>query len=398
VNAILSGAAAASTSAATPAPTILACGAWLKNAACLLQGDSVRWTKLHGDLDDPANCLALEQSVAALLALAEGGVDAVAHDLHPDFFSTRLAQRVAFDLAVPAIAVQHHHAHVAAVLAEHRWQAPAIGLALDGVGLGSDGAAWGGELLLVDPTRRREPEGWRRLGHLHSLALPGGDVAARQPWRMAASALHALERGDEIVPRFGADVGFLAARTVQTMLARNIHCPPTSSAGRWFDAAAGALGICRAQQGEAEAAIALEQMALEYLALEYLAQPGPGMEVNHYALHADGRLDLRSLLAVLFALADGGDQQQIRRGAALFHLTLVDALAHWASQAADLHGIDTVALGGGCFLNRIVKERLSAELARRGLRVLSPQINSCGDAGLALGQAWVARTRYVAVR
>jgi hydrogenase maturation protein HypF len=115
-------------------------------------------------------------------------------------------------------------------------------------------------------------------------------------------------------------------------------------------------------------------------------------------LHADGRLDLRSLLAVLFALADGGDQQQIRRGAALFHLTLVDALAHWASQAADLHGIDTVALGGGCFLNRIVKERLSAELARRGLRVLSPQINSCGDAGLALGQAWVARTRYVAVR
>jgi hydrogenase maturation protein HypF len=210
---------------------------------------------------------------------------------------------------------------------------------------------------------------------------------------MAASALHALGRGDEIVPRFGAGVGFLAARTVQTMLARNIHCPPTSSAGRWFDAAAGALGICRAQQGEAEAAIALEQMALEYL-----AQPGPGMEVNHYALHADGRLDLRSLLAVLFALADGGDQQQIRRGAALFHLTLVDALAHWASQAADLHGIDTVALGGGCFLNRIVKERLSAELARRGLRVLSPQINSCGDAGLALGQAWVARTRYVAVR
>jgi hydrogenase maturation protein HypF len=138
VNAILSGAAAASTSAATPAPTILACGAWLKNAACLLQGDSVRWTKLHGDLDDPANCLALEQSVAALLALAEGGVDAVAHDLHPDFFSTRLAQRVAFDLAVPAIAVQHHHAHVAAVLAEHRWKAPVIGLALDGVGLGSD--------------------------------------------------------------------------------------------------------------------------------------------------------------------------------------------------------------------------------------------------------------------
>ena len=403
MNAVLSAADAQSTPEPAPVPitTILACGAWLKNAACLLQGEGeherVRWTALHGDLDDPANCLALEQSVAALLTLADGRVDAVAHDLHPDFFSTRLAQRVAFELAVPAIAVQHHHAHIGAVLAEHRWQAPVIGLALDGIGLGSDGAAWGGELLLVDPTGSLEPEGWRRLGHLHSLALPGGDVAARQPWRMAASALHALGRGAEIESRFGTSVGTLAARTVRAMLERNINCHLTSSAGRWFDAAAGALGICSAQQGqkdlgEAEAAIALEQMALVYL-----AQHGPGMEVtDQYVLHADGRLDLRPLLATLFALGNKGDLQEIRRGAALFHLTLVDGLANWASEAADRHDIDTVALGGGCFLNRIVKARLSAQLARRGLRVLSPQSNSCGDAGLALGQAWVARTRYFA--
>jgi hydrogenase maturation protein HypF len=400
MNAVLSEAQPAS------APTILACGAWLKNAACLLQGEGeherVHWTKVHGDLSDPANCLALEQAVAALLTLAQaqGRVDAVAHDLHPDFFSTRLAQRVAFELAVPAIGVQHHHAHIGAVLAEHRWQAPVIGLALDGVGLGSDGAAWGGELLLVDPTLSFEPDGWRRLGHLHSLALPGGDVAARQPWRMAASALHALGRGDEIVARFGASAGQVAARTVQTMLERGIHCPSTSSAGRWFDAAAGALGLCSAQHqkdlGEAEAAIALEQMALVYLAQHNMTQHGGMQATDQYVLHADGRLDLRPLLATLFALADGGDVQEIRRGAALFHLTLVDALAHWASEAADLHDIDTVALGGGCFLNRIVKVRLSAELARRGLRVLSPQSNCCGDAGLALGQAWVARARYFA--
>ena len=375
----------------TSAPTILACGAWLKNAACLLQGERVHWSALHGDLDDPANCIALEQSVAALLTLAGGRIDAVAHDLHPDFFSTRLAQRVACDLGVPAIAVQHHHAHIVATMAEHGWQQPVIGLALDGVGLGSDGAAWGGELLLVDPALEPaglETAGCRRLGHLHRLALPGGDVAARQPWRMAASTLHALGRGAEIGPRFGHVAGQAAARTVQTMLERSIHCPPTSSAGRWFDAAAGALGICSLQQGEAEAAIALEQ-----LAQQHLAQHGLAIDVaDGYVLHADGRLDLRPVLARLFAL-DHRDQREVGRGAALFHLTLVDALAHWASGAASLHGIKTVVLGGGCFMNRILATRLRADLERRALRVLSPQSNSCGDAALALGQAWVARAR-----
>jgi hydrogenase maturation protein HypF len=378
------------------APTILACGAWMKNAACLLHGERVHWSALHGDLDDPANCSALEQSVAALLTLADGRIDAVAHDLHPDFFSTRLAQRVAFDLGVPAIGVQHHHAHIAAVMAEHGWQQPVIGLALDGVGLGSDGAAWGGELLLVDPTLEAaglEPEGWRRLGHLQPLALPGGDVAARQPWRMAASTLHALGRGAEIGPRFGPVAGPIAARTVQTMLERSIHCPPTSSAGRWFDAAAGALGICSLQQAEAQAAIALEQLAQQHLAQHGADIPASTLS-DGYVLHADGRLDLRPVLALLLAL-DHDDRRAVGRGAALFHLTLVDALVHWASRAASVHGIKAVALGGGCFMNRIVKARLTGNLERRALRVLSPQSNSCGDAGLALGQAWVARSSHV---
>jgi hydrogenase maturation protein HypF len=381
---------------AVPAPTILACGAWLKNAACLLQGEQVHWSVLHGDLDDPANCIALEQSVAALLALADGRIDAVAHDLHPDFFSTRLAQRVAFDLGVPAIPIQHHHAHIAAAMAEHGWQQPVIGLALDGVGLGSDGAAWGGELLLVDPALSLEPEGFRRLGHLQPLALPGGDVAARQPWRMAASTLHALGRGAEIVARFGVVAGPVAAQTVQTMLARNLRCPATSSAGRWFDAAAGALGICSVQQGEAEAAIALEQLAQQHLTQHGFDMNVSGGDVaDGYVLHADGRLDLRPVLAQLFALADGGDPRAIGRGAVLFHLTLVDALANWASAAAAVHGIETVALGGGCFMNRIVATRLSADLTRRGLRVLAPKTLSCGDAGLALGQAVIARARHL---
>ena len=123
---------------------VLACGAWLKNTACLLDGDRVQWSAQHGDLRDPAACAALEASIEQLVAQAHGPIDAVAHDLHPDFHSTRVALGWAQRLGVPAVAVQHHHAHLAAVQAEHGVVEPVVGLALDGVGLGTDGTAWGG--------------------------------------------------------------------------------------------------------------------------------------------------------------------------------------------------------------------------------------------------------------
>ncbi|HEY8905515.1 MAG TPA: carbamoyltransferase HypF, partial [Rhodoferax sp.] len=170
---------------------ILACGAFLKNAACLLDTtapNAVQWSANHGDLSDPQACMVLDAAVQQLLAQATGSIDAVAHDLHPDFFSTQLALRLAHELGVPAIAVQHHQAHIATVLAEHGGHhdtaCPVIGIALDGVGLVTDNTAWGGEVLLVDGAR------CERLGHLSPLALPGGDKAAQEPWRMAASLLH----------------------------------------------------------------------------------------------------------------------------------------------------------------------------------------------------------------
>lgn len=366
--------------AGSAGPAVLACGAWLKNAACLLQGDRVYWSPVHGDLGDPGNCIALENSVAALLAQADGAVAAVVHDLHPDFFSTQLALRVAEQAGVPAIAVQHHHAHIGALMAEYGLRQPVIGLALDGVGLGNDGVAWGGELLWLDRAR------WQREGHLQALALPGGDAAAREPWRMAASVLHALGRGDEIVARFAGAVGKAAAQTVQTMLARNINCPRATGAGRWFDAAAGALGISSKQAFEAEAAIALEKLAADFLSAQQVPEPAGAYHIDN-----DGVLDLRPLLAQLFVLADSGAATAIARGAALFHVTLADALAVWAAQAAAQRGVTDVALGGGCFFNRVMTERLVEKLKQRGLQAWLPQTVSCGDAGLALGQAWVAR-------
>ena len=356
--------------------TVLAVGAWLKNAACLVLHGQARWSAVHGDLSDPVACEALERSLQALLLQAQDAgapVQAIAHDLHPDFFSTQLAIATAGALGVPAIGVQHHHAHLAAVLAEHGTTEPVVGLALDGVGLGSDGTPWGGELLWLDGAR------WSRLGHLQPLALPGGDRAAREPWRMAASVLHALGRGDEIAPRFGLSVGEATAAGVRQMLDKGLNCPLTSSAGRWFDAAAGALGLCHQQRDEAQAAIALEQAAARALTAQPALAPLPGAVID-----ADGVVDLRPVLAQLFEAPDAD------AAAAGFHLALADALADALITAAAERGIRTAALGGGCFFNRILRERIEQRLASARLTVLQTGAKGCGDAGLAIGQAWVA--------
>lgn len=359
----------------TTLPTVLAFGAWLKNTACLLVAGEPRWSAVHGDLSEPAACAALESSVRRLLTLHGQSIAAVAHDLHPDFFSTQLAVEFAAKLGVPAIGVQHHHAHIAAVVAEHGIEGPVIGLALDGIGLGTDGAAWGGELLWMHGAQ------WARLGHLQPLALPGGDRAAREPWRMAASALHALGRGKEILRRFAPVVGAGMASGVQQMLERGLNCPATSSTGRWFDAAAGALGLCLHQADEAQAAIALESAAQRWLVQHPKTDPLPGAMVDTH-----NRLVLGGLLAPLFDLPEAHRDQ----AAAGFHLALSDALADWAIRATTARGSRTVCLGGGCFFNRVLRERLTARLQDAGLAVFRPIDKSCGDAGLALGQAWVA--------
>jgi hydrogenase maturation protein HypF len=359
-------------------PKVLGCGAWLKNTACLFSHGEVSWSPAHGDLSDPQACRALETSVRSLLGRSARPVHAIAHDLHPDFFSSQLAREVADELGVPAIAVQHHHAHIAAVMAEHSVHEPVIGLALDGVGLGTDGTAWGGELLRVSPL------GWQRLGHLWPLSLPGGDVAARQPWRMAAAALHALGRTNEIESRFAAHVGEPLAVGVGHMLLRGLRCPVTSSAGRWFDAAAAALGLCMYQQQEAEAAIALQTAAQTWL-----TDSGARQDRQHIAHDVDVRsevLDIRPLLTRLFDDRTNGPEA----ASAWFHLALGQALAEWAALAAREAGTRIVCLGGGCFANSILTQAVTSNLEQRGLRALLPLANSCGDAGLALGQAWVA--------
>ncbi|HPL79946.1 MAG TPA: hypothetical protein PKY40_13135, partial [Burkholderiaceae bacterium] len=368
---------------------VLALGAHLKNKACLVAGAQVFWSDAHGDLADVQACTNLQASVDRVLALARAqghAIQAVAHDLHPDFFSTRLALQTAERLGVPAIPVQHHHAHVAVLLAEAGRTQATTGLALDGYGMGSDGGAWGGELLRMNTT------GWQRLGRLSPLALPGGDRAALEPWRMAAAALHALGRGDEIVPRWSAAVGEPAARTIAAMLERDVRCPLTSSAGRWFDAAAAALGLCLHQSHEAEAAITLQLCAQAWLDRQ---PPGdlPDLDaVTRHRLGPESELVLLGLLEPLLALGDPAakrDDDAIGRAAAQFHISLASALTDWVCRTmpADPEPF-VVALSGGCFHNGLLRDHVQRKLAQRGGATVTT--TEPGDATLALGQAWVA--------
>jgi hydrogenase maturation protein HypF len=263
--------------------------------------------------------------------------------------------------------VQHHHAHVAAVLAEHRAQGAALGLAMDGVGLGSDGTAWGGELLRVDGAS------FSRLGRLRPLRLPGGDRAAREPWRMAAAALALLGRTHDVPRRF---VDEPAAATVAAMLERGVHAPETSSLGRWFDAASGLLGVQRRMAFEGQAAMRLEGLAEKHGAV--------AADRSLFAITATNELDLAPLLA---RLADEGDAAF---GAALFHATLAEALAAWVACAAGREGLGVVACGGGCFLNALLARLLARALQARGIAMLQARVVPPNDGGIALGQAWVA--------
>jgi len=380
--------------AAAPA-TVLALGAYLKNTACWLEGTAVTWSTVHGDLGEPSARDALERSVEALCAGRRP--DAVACDLHPDFHSTQLAEQLAARWGVPLIRVQHHHAHVAAVMAEGDREPqpgavplsarPVIGIALDGYGLGDDGGAWGGELLLVRGQGGAAVH--ERVGHLQSLPLPGGDAAARQPWRVAAAAQWLDGDGAQIEARWAPMVGAQAARTVRQMLDRSLNCPMTSSAGRWFDAAAGALGLSVQQAHEAEAAIALERCARQWL------QDHPGESPGIVAEGA-GTLDLTPVLRDLLqvGLQHADDVTLIGQAAARFHLTLAQRLAEAAADAAALHGVADVVLTGGCFHNRVLSGALTEILQAEGLRVHRQLHGDCGDAGLAIGQAWVAAWRH----
>jgi hydrogenase maturation protein HypF len=350
---------------------VLALGGHLKNTICVLKGREAFLSQHVGGLENAAAIGFLEETVTHLLAILEVKPDLIVHDLHPDFASTHLALRLAGEWGLPALAVAHHQAHIAAICAEHGVNEPVIGLAIDGVGLGPDGGLWGGELLRVDGAD------CQRLGHLKTLALPGGDRAAREPWRMAVSALHGAGLGYRVGGWLNQYYPRRDAGPLLTMLARKLRCPPSSSLGRWFDAAAGLLGLRDEVAYEGQAAMELEGLAAGYGPVESL--PGG------YVIDERQVLDFSPLLIALLGCQDAA------LGAAQFHATVAAGLAEWLIAAAHRKKIAIVAVGGGCAMNAILMAGLHRPLKAAGLTLLEARLAPPNDGGLALGQAWLAR-------
>jgi len=340
-------------------------GAYLKAAVSVMGAGWAMLSHPTGDLGDVDTRRAYDALVVDMVDRLSEAPAVVAHDLHPDFHSTHAARTLAEQSGATALPVQHHHAHIASVAAEHAHVGPLLGLALDGFGLGPDAESWGGELLRVDGAR------FERLGHLRRLPQPGGDVAAREPWRMAAAALHVLGRTDAIAARFADQTH---AGMIGQILTRGLNSPETSSAGRLFDAACGLLGVHPVADFEGQAPMALERMVTAPHAMQ-----------DGYVIGGDGVLDPLPLLDALSAPGLTPED-----GANLFHGTLAAALIAWTLWAAERSSLRTVGLSGGCFFNRVLTKAVSEGLRAHGLTVLTHRMVSPGDPGLSLGQACIA--------
>jgi hydrogenase maturation protein HypF len=353
---------------------VLAVGAELKSTVAVAKGDTVVASHHIGDLEHLAAYRSFLQAVDHLCHLTGVTPEVVAHDLHPEYMSTKFAA----DLDLPAVGVQHHHAHIASCLVEHGRTEPVLGIAFDGLGLGTDGTAWGGELLVADL------DGFRRVGHLRQVALPGGDRAAREPWRMAVAWL-AATLGPEAAERYGRTVDDRWAPVLDLALRPDVL--RTSSAGRLFDAVAGLLGVRTRITYEAQAAIELEAAA----AGQPLVVPGD------WAIDVvdgpDGLLvlDPTPLLATVMAERERGTSPAVI--SAGFHAGLGLGAAAAAARAAAAHGLDTVALSGGVFQNARLTEVVVNALDAAGLGVLVHRRLPPNDGGISVGQAAVAARR-----
>ena len=353
-------------------PSILAGGAELKNVFCVTRGDYAFVSHHIGDLENYETLRSFESGVEHFERLFRVQVEALACDLHPDYLATRYVRQRAERDGLPCIGVQHHHAHIAACMAEHSLPGdrPVIGVAFDGSGYGDDGTVWGGEFLLADYA------GYRRVGYLQPLAMPGGDACVRQPWRLALAWLQAagLAWDDDLPPVSGTDPA--TRRVLANLLREPARQPMTSSMGRLFDAAAALIGVRSSVNYEAQAAIELEAKVDVH-------------EDGAYAFARQGAvLDptpvIRSMVGDLRAGVAAG------RIAARFHRGVASMVAALCADLRTETGVTTVALSGGVWQNRTLLEESVRRLRGEGFEVHTHRQVPANDGGIALGQAVVA--------
>jgi hydrogenase maturation protein HypF len=364
-----------------PTPnTILACGAQLANTFCLARGEHVWLSPHQGDLESPESAQGFAFAVERMERWLGTRAEVVAHDLHPHYASTRYALAREAGLHV---AVQHHHAHAASAMAEHGLAGPVLAVVFDGTGLGSDGSAWGGEVLLADAAR------FERLATLRPIQLAGGEVAIREVWRLALAMLEDAFDGDLPLDEFALFRKLDAERLegVRGLLRRGLRCLPAHGAGRWFDALGALLLEQPVATHQGDVAIQWHGAAARETLPAYPfelglrpAAPGGGAQPLE--------IDLRPMVRA--AVHD----QQAGRPAALvsarFHATLAAATAAALERLRRATGARPVVLSGGCFQNELLAMRMREALEPHW-RVYTHERVPCGDGGLAFGQALVAQ-------
>jgi hydrogenase maturation protein HypF len=356
---------------------VLAVGGELKNTVCVVRGSEAFLSQHVGDLETLESYRFFEEAVQHLQRILETEPKVIAHDLHPDYFSTKWAQE---RTGVELVGVQHHHAHVAACMAENHLDGKVIGIALDGTGYGTDGAIWGGEVLVADYA------GFERAAHFEYVPMPGGAAAIHEPWRMAVSYLAKHYGGaiETLGLPFLAEIDSRKLNVVLQMIERESNSPRTSSCGRLFDAVAALVGLRRTVNFDAQAAIELEMAA--------------GDSASEAAYPLD--LELRGATWQIgtkplfdWLLKDIRQQASVADISRKFHNGLALVFVDAAERIRDRTELNRVCLSGGCFLNALLLETMITEMKERSFEVFFHTEVPAGDGGISLGQAVIAGRR-----
>jgi hydrogenase maturation protein HypF len=362
-------------------------GAELKSTIAVVRDGHVVMSQHLGDLKHARSHQLLKETTRDLIELFGVQPRWIAHDLHPAYLSTHHAKELSRQFGVPLIEVQHHHAHAAAVLAEYGHCDHALAIVCDGTGYGADGTIWGGELLACDLRQ------FSRIAHLRPMRLPGGDAAARSPWRSAMSLLH---------DAFGRDFAFHSAcralcedaeqrRFIGRMIESGMSCATASSTGRLFDGIAALLGVCLENHFDAEAPMALEAAAA-FAADELDAETYDLIDL----IDAVDATQLDPAPLVRYIVDERRRGVPVEALAARFHHELADGWTRAAISASKSTGLKTVALSGGSMCNMLLVRLLQHRLERAGFTVLTHRDVPPNDGGIAFGQAAVAAARGVA--
>ena len=353
-------------------PSILACGAELKNTVCLTKADKAFLSQHIGDLENMATYDFLKLTVAHLTRILDIHPEIIAFDMHPDYLSTRYARE---QQDIEKIPVQHHHAHIVSCMVEHKLEGPVIGLSFDGTGFGTDGTVWGGEILIA------EENDFERAAHLAYVPMPGSTAAIKEPWRMAISYLqHAY--GEEFR---NLDLPVLHGRDSETftviseMISKGVNSPLTSSLGRLFDGVAAICGIRSQVNFEGQAAMELEMLAADTAESTY-----------DYEWLSDDTYKILPAPIILGVVKDLQDGKSVADVSAKFHWTLICLFADLCTVIRKERDLNRVVLSGGVFQNSILLSGLINALEERNFVVFSHQQVPTNDGGIALGQAVVA--------